>query len=79
MALKLRIFLWLCACAFYAWICICAFMYVGVRNSVAYFYLLFAELFYCFGPSCRPESWKAGCFLRRQRDESARVLIKPAG
>lgn len=51
--------------------------HVGVRNSVAYFYLLFAEVIYCFGPSCRPESWKAGCLLRRQRDGGAREDVNP--
>lgn len=60
----------MCVCA---WICISTFIYGGVRHSVAYFYLLFVEVIYCF---C-PESWKAGCLLRRQRDEGARQDANP--
>ena len=76
--LNLHNFLWLCACSC-TWICISASLYSMwvLRNSVAYFYLLFAEVIYCFGPSCRPESWKAGCLLGRQRDGGAREDVNP--
>lgn len=60
----------LCACAFVHGF---AFVHVGVRNSMAYFYLLFVEVIYCFGP----ERWKDGCLLKRQRDEDARWDVNP--
>lgn len=50
-----------------------AFLHVGARNSMTYFYLLFVEVIYCFGP----ERWKAGCLLGQDRDEDAGWDVNP--
>lgn len=46
-----------------AWSCTAAFLHVGVRNYISYAPWWFMDV--------QPESWKAGCLLRRHRDVGA--------